>query len=655
MTTTYIAHFTDPQTAPFAVNPFTVNGVRFPLLPKSTSSNLEFNATDARSSIPFYGKGVSNYGERIQENILQILENFAGSTAPEQPTIGQLWYDCRAFIHTSASPTAAWYRWNDATQTWTDISGLIQVVNPASTAVANTPTFQYTFFGGELYEGVSIVGHPLDKKWIKRTFTEDTTLGVPNPTIHKPQKFLRVYNGADWLSVNDAWASSIEPSKKAPGTLWFDTADSALKVYNGTSWNAVPVGDFLPRDGSLPMLASFNAGGFRVANVGTPTLSTDAATKLYVDSLSLDSLTDVVISGATTSNVLRYNGSQWVNASVQQSDVVGLVTALSAINATLSTKLDLAGGTMTGNIAMSSNRITGLGAPAANTDAATKVYVDARGVTTATLVGSILSLGGGPRVVPATVDLGSLPLNATSLPYSAQNGAVELLGNLPTPPTTAVSAIRNLDKIVRRRTTPRRSVFTGTSAVTYTVPQYEIGSDKLFVYVDGVKFIASTRGRQSVNFTVPALVQQLDESILTGLNPASTYGCQITVNGTPFVITIAGTLLQNFLDVAEQINAAIGASGEAFLLDREILVISNNQGSGSSVSIVDGAPGATNLFSSLPYSASIGLAVAGVTHGYAEATGNVGAVGSTITFTGAAGVVDGNTIEAIVLGDTGVP
>jgi hypothetical protein len=39
-------------------------------------------------------------------------------------------------------------------------------------------------------------------------------------------------------------------------------------------------------------------------------------------------------------------------------------------------KLPLAGGSMTGEIAMGSNKITGLGTPTANTDAATKQYVD---------------------------------------------------------------------------------------------------------------------------------------------------------------------------------------------------------------------------------------------------------------------------------------
>jgi hypothetical protein len=58
------------------------------------------------------------------------------------------------------------------------------------------------------------------------------------------------------------------------------------------------------------------------------------------------------------------------SAAIAQSKVDGLTTDLAA-------KLALAGGTMTGAIAMGTNKITGLGTPTDSTDAATKAYVDA--------------------------------------------------------------------------------------------------------------------------------------------------------------------------------------------------------------------------------------------------------------------------------------
>ncbi len=45
------------------------------------------------TSLGFNGKAALNYGERQQENVLRLLENFASGTAPSAPTSGQHWYD----------------------------------------------------------------------------------------------------------------------------------------------------------------------------------------------------------------------------------------------------------------------------------------------------------------------------------------------------------------------------------------------------------------------------------------------------------------------------------------------------------------------------------------------------------------------------------
>ena len=45
------------------------------------------------TSLTFTGKGAANYGTVQQENLIRLLENFADSTEPLHPTIGQLWYD----------------------------------------------------------------------------------------------------------------------------------------------------------------------------------------------------------------------------------------------------------------------------------------------------------------------------------------------------------------------------------------------------------------------------------------------------------------------------------------------------------------------------------------------------------------------------------
>jgi hypothetical protein len=45
------------------------------------------------TSLALVGRGYPNYGERIAENFLNLLENFASPNSPHNPIQGQLWYD----------------------------------------------------------------------------------------------------------------------------------------------------------------------------------------------------------------------------------------------------------------------------------------------------------------------------------------------------------------------------------------------------------------------------------------------------------------------------------------------------------------------------------------------------------------------------------
>jgi hypothetical protein len=68
----------------------------------------------------------------------------------------------------------------------------------------------------------------------------------------------------------------------------------------------------------------------------------------------------------------------------------------------IATKLPLAGGTMTGAIAMGTNKITGLGTPTASTDAATKGYIDTVTVAPSNLTGVITSVGAATSIASQT-------------------------------------------------------------------------------------------------------------------------------------------------------------------------------------------------------------------------------------------------------------
>ena len=48
---------------------------------------------DTSTSLKLIGKNYNRFGEYLNEDLLHLLENFAGNTAPDNPTEGQLWYD----------------------------------------------------------------------------------------------------------------------------------------------------------------------------------------------------------------------------------------------------------------------------------------------------------------------------------------------------------------------------------------------------------------------------------------------------------------------------------------------------------------------------------------------------------------------------------
>ena len=51
------------------------------------------NTSSTDTSLTFPGRNVAGYGQVIAENFLHLLENFASTSEPVNPTEGQLWYD----------------------------------------------------------------------------------------------------------------------------------------------------------------------------------------------------------------------------------------------------------------------------------------------------------------------------------------------------------------------------------------------------------------------------------------------------------------------------------------------------------------------------------------------------------------------------------
>ena len=56
----------------------------------ATITDGTYNQT---SSVTLVGKNYAGYGEFLDENFIQMLENFSNTTAPTAPLTGQIWWD----------------------------------------------------------------------------------------------------------------------------------------------------------------------------------------------------------------------------------------------------------------------------------------------------------------------------------------------------------------------------------------------------------------------------------------------------------------------------------------------------------------------------------------------------------------------------------
>ena len=127
-------------------------------------------------------------------------------------------------------------------------------------------------------------------------------------------------------------------------------------------------------DGTLNMNAGTSA---TITNLSAPTNDNDAARKVDVD----NAVANLVDSAPGTLDTLN----ELAAALGDDPDFATTITN------SIATKLPLAGGTMTGAIAMSTNKITGVGDPTAAQDVSSKAYVDQQDALQVTKSGDSMS------------------------------------------------------------------------------------------------------------------------------------------------------------------------------------------------------------------------------------------------------------------------
>jgi hypothetical protein len=131
----------------------------------------------------------------------------------------------------------------------------------------------------------------------------------------------------------------------------------------------------------------------------------------------------------------------------------------------LATKLPLAGGTMSGAIAMGTNKITGAGDPTSAQDVATKNYVDTASIAPSNLTGPITSVG-----------------PATTVASQTGTGSTFVMNTSPTlvTPVLGVATATSINSTV----IPTSKTLVATDSTQYVVPSQTSNSGK-YLTTDG--------------------------------------------------------------------------------------------------------------------------------------------------------------------------
>ena len=641
----YIFNFTDPLNGQILVQPFTGNGTVFP----TVSTPLDARSVAADTSLLFLGRGSGDYGERLEENILHLLENFSGASIPQNAISGQLWFSRRDYW----SDGTDFYFWDTNLLSWTVITN---IVVSATTPVGSSDGDYWTdsLSAPTFLKQLTLLNDPSRPTsaalslWIDKDFVQSIT----TPTA--PEKILKVFDGTNFIPANLPMVSSETPVDPVVGMLWFDTNTNQLKIYNGAIFESTS----FPLEHGVAS-TSFNMNGNGILGLPAVPAATGAASKEYVDTLVTGGI------GAIDTDLVG-------NAST-----VPGVTATDALDALLLKDGSIP---MSGALDMGTNFIINVVNPINPQDAATKDYVDsvsgggADGVVTA---GSVASTGvltltrsiGAPlsiidfnlvdiTITPAggiastTVQTAIFELDTKKAPLDSPQfttqasldvGAPLLLGNITPIKASEATSKQYVDSrnypIVQNLDTAGGSTFS-------TVPPYTVGFNHLWVFQNGLKLLATVTGFQ--NLDVGGVITDL--SVPTGLSLATSYDFRINVDGGgDVVINVNGTNAQTYNDLITDLNANVTFNIIAFasVANGNLRFTSlGSVGTGSSVLL---SPGLSNdmfvALTPIPGTPEV-PATPGVTYDYEE----VGLIGSTSTTINTTAVIPGGTnLEFLVV------
>lgn len=585
----YVFNYTNTPSSSFVVKPYTVNG---PMTPTVTTPYVNavsgVHAIAINTPLALVGKGITDYGQVVQNNLLYLAENFCSPTPPIPPMIGMLWYKSNNSLPAGATYPAArgLYLWSGSAWLAVVTNGEMQVelnannrrvINVADAVLdtdaltTNSANLRYLKLSGGTLTGNLVLA---PTRTVKVQTAPVATDDVTNKLYVDAADLILQNNIED---VADDLTAEVTSINGQIATLYPKTGGQIsgnVTITGNLTLSAASNLTLTPGSGIVDF------SNHTIQNVGDPVYAHDAAHKDYVDTTIANEIANLIIPPA--------------------SEADGVVSAASL------------------------NETTG--------------------------VLTLTRTQGLPAIVTAGLFASrSHNHNSSIITYDpAQNQNNSILSSGGTTINNVQTALVRLDRAVSNVSlNPTRTVIEQTVAGNNTFVfedqyTYDVWSDSLMVFMNGIKQYCDTRAEVYIQ------LNGAGGYVPVGI-PAGTYPISFTVDSVPHTVDVVVTAGMTYYMLYSAIVSAIDSSSlpvscayHQFDEDATMTFVHHDSGTGHSLTM---SVSAGDLFYEIPV-ASSPVPEAGYTYAYRE-IGIAGDPSTTIEFHNPPPV--GSLIEIIIL------
>jgi len=459
------------------------------------------------SSVTLVGKNYAGYGEFLDENFIQMLENYSNSTAPTSPLTGQIWWD---------STNSLMKVWQGST--WKTIS--------SATASSTAPSSNVE---GDLWY--------------------DTT-----------NQQLKVWTGAAWLVVGPAYSSVSGTAGAIPETINDNTAtphyvttiyvnNVRVAIYNdgATFTAAAPVSTLFPT--VYKGMTMSNASGTNVSGnligAGNVIISAGGTTTGTFTGTGANITGYTTVSGNVTGGNILTAGQVSATGNVTGANFIGNV--IPPAGGAVSTTGNITGGNiLTSGLVSATGTITGsshLGAVVSVTANVTGGNILTAGVMSSTgnaIHGNILTAG----VLSATANItGGNVLTAGLISATANVSGNYFIGNGSQ--LTGLSAAVSVSQIQNGTSNVRIAATDGNVTIGVSGTSNVAVFDTTTIYINSANVVSLAHSGTNAVGNIGSSAQYFNQTFTDRVN-ATTVSASGNVTGgnilTGGLVSVTGTI-----------------------------------------------------------------------------------------------------------------